>query len=374
MNHVVEKMPERVVEKAPDKKEQAKKDRLDAFWERFALLKPFLEQEGVEEIAVNELGKVSLWKSGVWETVEVPDLNETFLERIGANLSGYTEKPFNRQNTSLSTYLPTGERVEMTHPPTAPEGMMYLNIRKHSASAFPHAALIAQGYYKNVQHEFSLTLTEEDRARYQPYLTEEEAKLWQLAKDGEWAEFMQKAVEFYLNIVVSGATGSGKTSYCRSLIELISVDDRIITVEDTPEMPLPNHPNKNRLLFKKNPEDPQGATAKDVLHSVMRKTPKRVLLAELRGDEAMFYLSGVLSSGHPGGITTTHANSPRDAFFRLALLILASDAGKSLDMKTILMLLHMTINVVVQLKFDVAKGRHVPAIYYDPMYRLSMLG
>ena len=174
--------------------------------------------------------------------------------------------------------------------------------------------------------------------------------------------------------MASGATGSGKTSYLRALVEYIGPEERIITAEDTPEMPLPNHPNSNRLLYKKGDrENEEGATAKDVLHSAMRKTPDRVLMAELRGDEAMFYLSGVLASGHPGGLTTTHANSPKDAFFRLAMLIKQSGPGSGIDLKDILMLLRQTVNVVVQLTFDREKGRHIPAIYYDPIYRLSLL-
>ncbi len=88
----------------------------------------------------------------------------------------------------------------------------------------------------------------------------------------------------------------------------------------------------------------------------------------------MLYLSGVLNSGHPGGLTTTHAGSPKEAYSRLALLILSSASGRSLDIQTILNLLYMTVNVVVQLKFDKVKGRHIPSIYYDPMYRLSLLG
>jgi type IV secretion system protein VirB11 len=361
--------------RSQSRSEQSKQDTLDALWERLEPLKPYLEESGVEEVAINRVGEVRLWKSGRWESRLVPEITLRFLETIGANLASYTGKPFNRQHTNMSTHLPTGERVEMTHPPQSPEDVLYVNIRKHSGEAFPHEKLVQQGYYNNVRHEQSLSLTTEQRKILLPHLTDREKELWALATSGKWATFMQKAVEGYQNIVVSGATGSGKTSYCRSLIELISPEDRIVTVEDTPEMPLPNHPNNNRLLFKKNPDDAEGATAKDVMHSVMRKTPKRVLLAELRGDEAMFYLSGVLSSGHPGGITTTHANSPRDAFFRLALLILSSDAGKTLDMETTKMLLHMTVHVVVQLEFDDKKNRrYVSGIYYDPMHRLSLLG
>lgn len=350
-------------------------ERMEALAERLALFDPYRADPTIEEIAVNHLGELSLWKNGRWETVAVPEITFEFLETVGNNLANYATKPFNRENTSLSAYFPTGERLEMTHPPTSPEGMFYLNLRKHSTTAYPHDSLIEKGYYSKVRHHCSLRMTDEERTMYAAHLTDEERELWDLAKSNKWALFMQRSVEVYQNIVVSGATGSGKTSYCRSLIEMISPDDRIITVEDTPEMPLPNHRNNNRLLYKKDAQSKEGATAKDVLHSVMRKTPKRVLLAELRGDETMYYLSGVLSSGHPGGITTTHANSPTDAFFRLALLILTSDAGKSLDMQTIQMLLKMTVHVVVQLTFDVRVGkRYVSGIYYDPMHRLSLLG
>ncbi len=73
-------------------------------------------------------------------------------------------------------------------------------------------------------------------------------------------------------------------------------------------------------------------------------------------------------------MTTTHANSPRDAYFRLALLIKSSPTGHGIELATILNMLFMTVNVIVQLKFDRHIGRHVPSIYYDPMHRLSLLG
>ncbi|MEY8174935.1 ATPase, T2SS/T4P/T4SS family, partial [Burkholderia multivorans] len=299
------------------------------------------------------------------------------LTTLGRNLANYTKKPFDRSNTSLSGHMPvTGERIEMTHPPTCPERQHYLNVRKHSVRSFPHASLVEMGYYNHVRHEFALSITESRRAELEKGLLDEERALWQMATTGDWPAFIRLAVESRQNIVVSGATGSGKTSYLRSCVEFVPTWERLITVEDTPEMPLPNHPNHNRLLYRK--EDPsgrqmEGATAKDVLHSAMRKTPDRVFMAELRGDEAMFYLSGVLASGHPGGMTTTHANSPKDAFFRLAMLIKQSGPGGGIDLKDILMLLRQTVNVVVQLTFDRQKGRHIPAIYYDPMYRLSLL-
>ena len=98
-----------------------------------------------------------------------------------------------------------------------------------------------------------------------------------------------------------------------------------------------------------------------------------MLLAELRGDETYYYIQSVLNSGHPGGMTTTHANSPREAFVRLALLIKASPEGRGLAMDETLTLLHSLVNVVVQIVFKPGAGRYCSAIYYDPMYASTLL-
>lgn len=348
-------------------------EQLVALGHRLRLLTPFLEDGSIQEIAVNGPGAVWLWKGGKWERHEVPELTFEYLETLARNLASYSKKTFDRMNTSLSAYLPvTGERIEMTHPPTCPENSYYLNIRKHTVQSFPHQRLVDAGYYKQTMHQYAFSLTADERERLKPGLMPEEQELWALAERSAWAEFMMLAVKYHQNIVASGATGSGKTSYLRSLVEYIDRRERVLTVEDTPEMPLPNHPNNNRLLYRKG-DSGEGATSKEVLHSAMRKTPDRVLMAELRGDETMDYLSGVLASGHPGGMSTTHANSPKDAFFRLAMLIKQSGTGGGIDLKDILMLLKQTVNVVVQVTFDRDKGRHIPAIYYDPIYRLSLL-
>ena len=158
------------------------------------------------------------------------------------------------------------------------------------------------------------------------------------------------------------------------LVELFPDEERILTVEDTPEMPLPNHPHCQALFYRREgTSTTAGGSAKDMLQAAMRKTPKRVLLAELRGDETYYYIQSVLNSGHPGGMTTTHANSPREAFVRLALLIKASPEGRGLAMDETLTLLHSLVNVVVQIVFKPGADRYCSAIYYDPMYASTLL-
>jgi type IV secretion system protein VirB11 len=336
----------------------------------------WLEDPGVNEVAVNAPGVVQLWKRGLWEQVLAPAISFEYLQALGNFLANISQKPFDEGDPILSAYLPGGERIEMTMPPTAARGMIYLNLRKHTSESFQLEQFVQQRYFAHTRHVHSASLSDDDRTRLAAQLAPAQVALWDLAKARDWPAFLAQSVCNHQNIIVSGATGSGKTSFIRALIELIPNWERLITVEDTPEMPLRNHPNSQALFYRREGhagERVVGATAKQVLQAVMRKTPNRVLLAELRGDETFYYVQNVLNSGHPGGITTVHANSPQEAFVRIALLIKASDEGRSLALEEILRLLHTLVHVVVQLVFDRDLGRHVPAIYYDPMHALSVV-
>jgi len=336
----------------------------------------WLADPNVNEVAVNAPGAVQLWKGGVWERVEAPAVSFEYLQALGSFLANISQKPFDEADPILSAYLPGGERIEMTMPPTAPRGMIYLNLRKHTSQSFELGQFVAQGYFEQTRHVHSTGLAEDERQRLLAQLEPAQVELWALARARDWPAFLDLAVRQRQNLIVSGATGSGKTSFIRALIELIPHWERLITVEDTPEMPLPNHANSQALFYRRDSHTGErvvGATAKQVLQAVMRKTPNRVLLAELRGDETFYYVQNVLNSGHPGGITTVHANSSQEAFIRIALLIKASDEGRSLALDEIMRLLNTLVHVVVQLAFDKERGRHVPAIYYDPMYALSVV-
>ena len=336
----------------------------------------WLEDASISEVAVNVPGIVHLWKRGIWEQVAAPGITFEYLQALGSFLANIAQKPFDEGDPILSAYLPGGERIEMTMPPTAARGMIYLNLRKHTSEAFELGQFVEQGYFERTRHLHSASLSVDERARLLAQLEPAQVALWELAQAGDWPKFLAQSVRHHQNTVVSGATGSGKTSFIRALIEIIPPWERLITVEDTPEMPLRSHPNSQALFYRRDShagERVVGATAKQVLQAVMRKTPNRVLLAELRGDETFYYVQNILNSGHPGGITTVHANSPVEAFVRIALLIKASQEGRSLALDEILRLLHTLVRVVVQLVFDREHGRRVPAVYYDPMYALSVV-
>jgi type IV secretion system protein VirB11 len=332
-------------------------------------LQEWLSDPAINEIAVNRPGQVHLWQGGVWRQVDAPRITLEYLEALGHFLANISQKPFDEANPILSAHLPGGERIEMTRSPAAARGKVYLNLRKHTSQPFVLAQFFEQRYFEHTRHVVSLALDAPARQERLARLDPVPARLWKLAVAGDWSDFLTLAVKERQNVIVSGATGCGKTSFVRALIELIPAWERLITVEDTPEMPLPHHPNSQALFYRRESahgEGVVGATVKQVLEAVMRKTPDRVLLAELRGDETFYYVQNILNSGHPGGITTVHANSPQDALTRIALLVKASPEGRTLSLQDIMGLLQTLVHAVVQLEFDRTIGRHAAAIYYDP--------
>ena len=171
-------------------------------------------------------------------------------------------------------------------------------------------------------------------------------------------EFLQKAILHHKNIIIAGATGSGKTTFARALIKKVPTSERIITIEDVHELFLPEHPNKVHMMFGTG----TGRISADAaLMACMRLSPDRIFLAELRGNEAWEYLNS-LNTGHSGSITTVHANSAAHTFERVATLIKKSDVGRTIDLETINLTLKTTLEVVLFFK-----RRKLVEIYFDPI-------
>src|SRR6185437_1513250 len=151
-------------------------------------------------------------------------------------------------------------------------------------------------------------------------LDETEQELLRLLAGEQYEAFMRLAVKSRKNILVSGPTGSGKTTWTKALIREIASEERLITIEDAEELVLDRHPNHVRLFYSKDDQGLARVTPKQLLESCLRMKPDRILLAELRAEEAFDYLRNV-NSGHPGSITSIHAASAELAFEQLVLLV-----------------------------------------------------
>ena len=175
---------------------------------------------------------------------------------------------------------------------------------------------------------------------------------------------MRLAVRSRRNIVVSGPTGSGKTTWTKALIREIPPQERLVTIEDAPELVLDTHPNHVRLYYSKDAQGLARVTPKQLLEATLRMKPDRILLAELRAEEAFDYLRNV-NSGHPGSITSVHASSAALAFEQLVLLVKQSEGGRQLARRDIRSLLRRLIDVVIQCGVE-GHQRYIKEIWYQP--------
>lgn len=341
------------------------------------VFKEWLSDPTINEIAINDSNKeVLIWRKGIWETHEVPPID---LERLCSVVANYTDNKLNESNPSISGELPDLSRIELTIAPACPSGSIYLNIRKHKSSSFTLHEFEEQGYFKETQHCINLSIPSETREKLRKHLTKDERTLLCFAEQGDWVRFLENTQKMYgLNGVISGCMGTGKTTFLQALVDLVDVNERIITVEDSNEIQLNKHKNYQKLFFKRGNENNKtkiGATPTEALMTSLRKTPSRVYLGELRGAEALNFIEDVVNIGLNGSLTTLHASSSRLAFTRIASLIKRAESGKGLSFNEIYDLIYPVVNYIVHIEFLANENRRVCSeIYYDPIYSLYRQG
>jgi len=247
-------------------------------------------------------------------------------------------------------HLASGERVQVVLPPAVAAETVAIVIRRPSGWVWGLEDLARSGVFARCV------------ASGDGVADAREAELKRLHAAGEWAAFLSLAVRLRKNIIVSGATGSGKTTLTKGLVLEIPDEERLIVLEDAAELSLAKHPNSVRLLYSKDGQGLARVSAKQLLEASLRMRPDRILLAELRGEEAYYYLRNV-NSGHPGSITSVHASSAELAFEQLTLLVKESGPGRELPRGDIRALLHELVDVVVQCGVG-GQRRYVREVYW----------
>jgi type IV secretion system protein VirB11 len=251
----------------------------------------------------------------------------------------------------LSASLPTGERIQIVMPPATTPGCVAIAIRRPADQVWSIEELARRGIFRATR-------------KAGEKLDDADAELLRLLSSSDYEAFMRLAVRSRKNILVSGPTGSGKTTWTKALIREIPSDERLVTIEDAKELVLDRHPNHVRLFYSKDDHGVARVTPKQLLESCLRMKPDRILLAELRAEEAFDYLRNV-NSGHPGSITSVHATSAELAFEQLVLLVKQNPGGRELARRDIKNLLYLLIDVVIQ--FGVERHeRFIREIWFDP--------
>jgi type IV secretion system protein VirB11 len=314
-------------------------------------LRPFLAREGVTELCINQPRVAFLEAHGGWQREAIPFADFDWCWRLAKLVANSTRQRIDEESPLLSAALPSGERIQIVLPPATTAKCVALSIRKPAAAVWTLSELSSRGIFKRAR-------------RATGALDDTEAKLVALLQAQDFEEFMRLAVTSRKNIVVSGPTGSGKTTWTKALIREIPSDERLITIEDARELILDTHPNHVRLFYSKDDQGLARVTPKQLLESCLRLKPDRILLAELRAEEAFDYLRNV-NSGHPGSITSVHAASAELAFEQLVLLVKQSPAGRELPRSDIKQLLYLLVDIVIQFGLE-RHERFVKEIWYDP--------
>jgi type IV secretion system protein VirB11 len=315
-------------------------------------IQDFLRSDEITEICINRPGELYVEGRRGWMRVEVPTL--TFPRAMHFCTAVVNESNTGQRLTDLlpmvSLTFPTGQRAQFVIPPAVEAEHVSITIRLPAKQTRTLDQYQADGFFDQIlegTHGMSAT----------------DQMLLDLRAQRRYGDFFRQAVLHKKNIVVSGATGSGKTSFMKSLVQHIPPDERLITIEDARELFI-NQPNVVHLLYSKGGQSIGNVTAKTCMEACLRMKPDRIILAELRGDESFYFIRNC-ASGHPGSITSCHSGSAEQTWDQLALMVKASSEGAGLEFATIKNLLMMTIDIVVHIKAHAGR-RTITGIDFNP--------
>jgi type IV secretion system protein VirB11 len=314
-------------------------------------LRPYLDDPDVTELCVNKPKEAFLETRRGWERRSLPFADFDWCRRLAKLIANSTRQRVDEATPILSASLPTGERAQLVLPPATTAGTVAITIRRPSDAVWSVGELAERGIFRATRRSTAA-------------LDETERELLKLLTAQQYEAFMRLAVASRKNILVSGPTGSGKTTWTKALIREIPASERLVTIEDAKELVLDKHPNHVRLFYSKDDQGLARVTPKQLLESCLRMKPDRILLAELRAEEAFDYLRNV-NSGHPGSITSIHAGSCELAFEQLVLLVKQSAGGRELARRDIKSLLYLLVDVVIQFGVE-GHERFIKEIWYGP--------
>lgn len=303
-----------------------------------------LDRAEVTDIYINRPGEIWLETlGGQIERHEDPVLTGELLARLARQVAALGHQGISREHPLLSASLPDGSRIQIVIPP-ATRGDIAIAIRKHVSADLTLDDYVSADAFREVQTTEHAQSAAIDRVR-------------ELVDGGDIATALREAVRGRLNVLISGGTSSGKTTFLNALIREISPDERLILIEDTPEIRL-SHANAVGFIAARSSLGEAAVTANDLVSASLRMRPDRIILGELRGSEAFAFLRAI-NTGHPGSMTTIHADSVERAFEQLALLV--PEGGSTLQREDILAYVRTTVDVVLQLRRD-THGRRVSEI------------
>lgn len=315
----------------------------------------YLKNDTINEICYN--GEDKIWfenAKGEWESEDCK-INFEGAEAFAQAAASYKEDQIDKARPILSCILVGGERVQIVIPPATKKERISITIRKPSKRRFTIQDHEQSGLFENVEIKDEKNINPKDK------------ELLELYNKQDYKNFIAQAVNFGKNIIICGETGSGKTTFMKSLIDFIPFTERIITIEDVEEIKFYEHKNYVQLFYPSEAKSVDFLNSATLLKSCLRMKPDRILLAELRGAETYDFIN-VLSSGHGGSITSCHAGSSADCFKRLAMMILQNPQGQCVPFEIIQKMLMDLIDIIVHIHAHHGK-RRISEIYFKEALR-----
>jgi type IV secretion system protein VirB11 len=308
----------------------------------------FFKEEGVSEISVNVPGEVWVEKYGDMRLERVPTLTFEHLKSLARLIAQSTEQNIAEETPLLSAALPNGFRVQVVFPPACESSKVVMSIRKVASMS------MTLDKYKEIGAF--------DNTAVKQVENKEDTELLDLIKNRDIKEFLSRSVKYKKNIIISGGTSTGKTTFANAMLLEIPTQERLITCEDAREILLPQHKNSVHLLASKGGQGRAKVTINDLIEACLRLRPDRIIVGELRGAEAFSFLRAI-NTGHPGSIATLHADTPNMAFEQLKLMVM--QAGMGIPPDQVRTYTESVVEVIVQLKRAPEGGRrYISEIYF----------
>ena len=285
------------------------------------ILEEYLHDDTVSEIMINAWDVIFIERNGGVSRADHVFSSEKELEDIIQRIVASAGREVNRANPIVDARLPGGERVNVVLPPASIEGPV-VTIRRFPKDRIDLARLVSFG-----------TLTQET------------------------ADFLTRLVRAKYNIFISGGTSSGKTTFLNALSDAIPKGERIITIEDSAELQLTGIGNLVRMETRNSNTAGSGAISiRDLIRTSLRMRPERIIVGEVRGEEALDML-GAMNTGHDGSLSTGHANSCEDMLRRLETMVMQGSSG--LPLPAVRRNIASSIDIIVHLGRLSAKQRVV---------------
>lgn len=310
-----------------------------------------LNREGVRDVAINRPGEIWLENENGWVREERPALDLSMCSRLANALAAYNNQSLTVKSPIKTVELPDNERGLIVMAPACEPGTLSMTFRKPSNDRYT-----LQGYIDSGRFNEALALTGRGTE-----LEEWQISLKRFHAQKDWLNFFMLAIERRLNIIIFGGTGSGKTTFAKSLVDLFPVHRRMLTIEAVNELKMPYHPNHVHLIYG------DIITPKELVSCSLRMKPDHIFLAELTGDEAWDFME-LLNTGHPGTITTAHANDTLSGYGRVCGMIKQSPVGMGLDYEYIERRVRTSFDIVLYMEHT-----RILEVHYEPETKLRLL-